>query len=274
MTDADERGRDASLTGAFNFRDLGGLPTVDGRRTRSGLLFRSDTLQALTEADAAHLVRSLSVRLVMDLRDAGEAVREGRGLLGAAPLCYVNIPLAEAPTGQAPTGQAPTGQAPTGQAAPTEPAAGSAILDFYLAHLDRGSGTLPLALQILAISLTRPAVVHCAAGKDRTGLLVALVLSIVGVGEEAIVADYMASAQNMPRINERFQSWPHYREHMAAADPEVYLVQEHAIRALLRELGQRPGGARGWATGHGVPDSLLDLLCDRLLEDAAGSTRG
>jgi hypothetical protein len=93
------------------------------------------------------------------------------------------------------------------------------------------------------------------------------VLSIVGVRDEAIVADYMATAQNMPRISERFRSWPHYREHMAAADPEVYLVQEQPIRALLRELGQRPGGARGWAAGHGVPDSLLDMLSDRLLED-------
>jgi protein-tyrosine phosphatase len=252
MTGADERKPGtAALTGAFNFRDLGGLPTVDGRRTRSGLLFRSDTLQALTEEDVAHLVRSLGVVLVMDLRDAREAVREGRGLLGDAPLGYVNIPLEEAPTGQA---------------ALAEPVAGSAILDFYLAHLDRSAG-LPLALQILAVSLTRPAVVHCAAGKDRTGLVVALVLSIVGVRDEAIVADYMATAQNMPRINERFRSWPHYREHMAAADPEVYLVQEQPIRALLRELGQRHGGARGWAAAHGIPDSLLDMLSDRLLED-------
>jgi protein-tyrosine phosphatase len=128
MTAGDERGA-AALTGAFNFRDLGGLPTADGRRTRSGLLFRSDTLQALTEDDVAHLVRSLGVMLVLDLRDAREAVREGRGLLGDAPLCYVNIPLE---------------QAPTGQAAPAEPVAGSAILDFYLAHLDRSAG-LPLA---------------------------------------------------------------------------------------------------------------------------------
>ena len=249
---ANERRPGAALTGAFNFRDLGGLPTVDGRRTRSGRLFRSDTLQALTEEDVAHLVRALGVMLVMDLRDAGEAIGEGRGLLGDTPLCYVNIPLEPAPTGQA---------------VRAETALGGATLDFYLGHLDPGSPLLPLALQILAIALTRPAVVHCAAGKDRTGLVVALVLSIAGVRDEAIVADYMATAQNMPRINERFQSWPRYREHMAAADPELYRVQEHAIQAFLRELAQRHGGARAWATRRGVPDSLLDMFTARLVED-------
>jgi protein-tyrosine phosphatase len=254
MTEADERRpAAATLTGAFNFRDLGGLPTIDGRRTRSGLLFRSDTLQALTKEDVAHLVKSLSVMLVMDLRDAGEAIGEGRGLLGDSPLSYVNIPLEPAPTVAAPSHAAP--------------APGSATLDFYLGHLDPGSPVLPLALQILAVALTRPAVVHCAAGKDRTGLVVALVLSVIGVRDEAIVADYMATAQNMPRINERFQSWPRYREHMAAADPELYHVQEHAIQAFLRELDQRHGGARTWATRRGVPGSLLDMLTDRLLED-------
>jgi protein-tyrosine phosphatase len=67
-----------ALTGAFNFRDLGGLPTADGRRTRPGRLFRSDTLQALTEADVTYLVESLSVMLVIDLRDTDEAVEQGR----------------------------------------------------------------------------------------------------------------------------------------------------------------------------------------------------
>lgn len=57
----------------------------------------------------------------------------------------------------------------------------------------------------------------------------------------------MATAQNMPRISERFRGWPRYRDHMAAADPELYLVQEHAIQSFLIELDQRYGGVRGWA---------------------------
>jgi protein-tyrosine phosphatase len=243
-------GNAPALTGAFNFRDLGGLPTADGRQTRPGRLFRSDTLQALTEADVTHLIQSLGVMLVMDLRDVDEAVEQGRGLLDQSPLCYVNLPLEAAPAANA---------APAG--------VGGATLDFYLGHLDSASSVLPLALQILAVSLTRPAVVHCAAGKDRTGLVVALVLGIAGVSDEAIVADYMATAQNMPRISERFQAWPRYRDHMATADPELYRVQEHAIRAFLRELHQRHGDARGWARHRGIPEPLLNLLADRLVED-------
>jgi hypothetical protein len=197
MSAGDDARNVPALTGAFNFRDLGGLPASGGRRTRPGLLFRSDTLQALTEADVAHLIRSLGVMLVMDLRDADEAVEQGRGLLGTSPLCYVNLPLEAAPT----AGEAPAAASGGG-------GRGGATLDFYLGHLESASSVLPLALQILAVSLTRPAVVHCAAGKDRTGLVVALVLGIAGVSDEAIVADYMATAQNMPRINERFQTWP------------------------------------------------------------------
>jgi hypothetical protein len=60
---------------------------------------------------------------------------------------------------------------------------------------------------------------------------------------------------------------PRYREHMAAADPELYRVREHAIQPFLRELVQRHGGARGWAARRGVPESLLDMLTARLLED-------
>ena len=75
MSAGESRGAPA-LTGAFNFRDLGGLPTADGRRTRPGRLFRSDTLQALTVADVTHLVASLGVVLVIDLRDTDEAVEQ------------------------------------------------------------------------------------------------------------------------------------------------------------------------------------------------------
>ena len=239
-----------ALTGAYNFRDLGGLPAADGRRISAGLLFRSDTLQALTAQDAAYLIGTLRVTLVMDLRDAGEAVQEGRGLLGKSSLCYINIPLEPAPA-----------------AAPARQGEAGATLRFYLGHLESGSPVLPLAVQILAIALAHPVVVHCAAGKDRTGLVIALVLALAGVPDEAIVADYMTTAQNMPRINERFLSWPRYREHMKSAEPELYRVQEHTIREFLRLLHERHGGARSWARRRGVPAPLLDMLTSRLTED-------
>lgn len=81
------------LEGAFNFRDLGGITTSDGRQIVSGQLFRSDSLQELTDNDVKIVSEDLKVRCVLDLRSTREAVSEGRGLLGRRPLCYVNLPL-------------------------------------------------------------------------------------------------------------------------------------------------------------------------------------
>src|SRR5207249_7773871 len=75
-----------------NFRDLGGYPTANGRRTRWGRLFRSDTLQELTEADL-EVLRDIGLATVIDLRTPSEAEREGRGLLATEPVRYINLPV-------------------------------------------------------------------------------------------------------------------------------------------------------------------------------------
>ena len=85
------------LAGAFNFRDLGGLPTQNGRRTRRGRLFRSDTLQAVTPDDVARLSDVIRLEAIVDLRLVQEAAEEGRGPLAGLPqIAYVNMPLAMA----------------------------------------------------------------------------------------------------------------------------------------------------------------------------------
>jgi len=109
-------------------------------------------------------------------------------------------------------------------------------------------------------------VLHCAAGKDRTGLVTALTLGLAGVDEDDIVDDYLASAHNMPRIVERFRGWPFYREHMAAVPAEVYQAQERTIRGFLEVLDREWGGAAGWAAARGIPAAVLAELTDGLLE--------
>src|ERR1700728_2567539 len=78
------------LVGAYNFRDLGGYPTVDGRATRWGLLYRSDTLHELTPADL-DVLRGLGLACVIDLRTAGELEQTGRGLLQGEPIRYLHL---------------------------------------------------------------------------------------------------------------------------------------------------------------------------------------
>lgn len=228
---------ESPLAGAYNFRDVGGLPTVDGRATAHGMLYRSDSLQELTAADVALLVDELRVVFVVDLRGAQEAVEEGRGPLAAQPVCYANIPLVDVDT--------------------PEGAPGELTVNQYLSHLEHDPN-LPIAVELVASMVRRPTVLHCAAGKDRTGVVTALLLSLVGVTEQAIIDDYMATARNMDRIVERFGRWPRYRANMQHLPAEIYRAERHTIETFLRELSSRFGGAAGWAAERGVADDVID----------------
>ena len=233
------------LGGAFNFRDLGGLTARSGRIVRRGLLFRSDTLQALTADDVAWLLAQARLEAIVDLRAAHEVAEEGRGpLAGQAHLAYVNTPLAMASTEQVP--------------------ADEVLNALYLGCLGASSMLAP-AVGHLAAFAGRPTVFHCAAGKDRTGVLAAVVLRLLDVDDDAIVADYLASAHNMPRMLARFATWPRYRDHLAGMPPQVYAVEEAPIRRFLAELDRGHGGARAWAASRGIGPELLARLEDRLL---------
>lgn len=234
-----------TLVGAFNFRDLGGLPRKHGGRIRPGRVFRSDTPQMLTSTDTEVLVGDCGIRTVVDLRLASEISEEGRGPLGAChQVHYINSPLEMASTEGIPPGQ---------------------ILDHLYARC-LASPSLPQAIEAIAEQVDHPILFHCAAGKDRTGVVAAMLLALLGVEPDAIVADYMRSRDAMPRIIERFKSWPRYREHMATMPPEVYGVAESTIRRLLKAIEVEHGGAREWAERRGIAPSSLMRLEQHLIE--------
>lgn len=227
------------LEGAFNFRDLGGLPLPDGRRIRHGRLFRSDTLQALTVRDVTILLEDIGLKTVIDLRLAEEVREQGRGLLGESG----RVGFVDAPFGMASTDGIPADE----------------VLD-RLYERCLVSDSLPRAVQCIAEHAHAPVLFHCAAGKDRTGIVAATVLGLVGVDEETIVADYLRSAAAMPRIIERFRTWPRYREHHAAMPAQVYAVDERPIRHFLGCMRERFGGARQWAANNGLAAAALARL--------------
>lgn len=227
------------LEGAFNFRDLGGLPLAGGGRLREGRLYRSDTLQALTAADVDLLVGRLGLRTVVDLRLAAEVEGEGRGLLAGRPeVRFVDAPLAMART---------------------EGIAPERVLE-HLYEECLQSDSLPRAVERIAAHADAPTLFHCAAGKDRTGIVAALVLALAGVEREAIVADYLRSAAAMPRMIERFRTWPRYRRHIDAVPPQVYAVEEGPIRRVLALVDARHGGAAGWARANGIGAEAIAAL--------------
>ena len=232
-----------NLSGAYNFRDLGGMRARGGGVLRTGRLFRSDTLQELTDDDVARLVDELRITFVIDLRQAAEAVEEGRGPLARLPVCYANVPLVDLDSAGAP-----------GELTATQ----------YLDHLEHDPN-LVVAVELVASVVHRPTVLHCAAGKDRTGVVTALLLGLLGVAQEQIVEDYMVTATNMDRITERFGRWPRYRQNMASLPAEIYRVEERTIRTFLRELDHRYGGAAGWARARGVDPEVERRLAAALL---------
>lgn len=230
-----------------NVRDLGGLPVHGGATTRFGTVYRASTPQHLTAADLDRLVGDAGVRTLLDLRNPDEVEREGYGLLAATTVRLVNLPVRKAARATA----APADLVPDG-------------VHYDLAALYRellsGSIDSVLAAVRLIIAPETPALVfHCAAGKDRTGVLAAVLLDAVGVPAEAIAADYALSGERMPRVRARLDALPSYRglppvrTGILAVDPAVML-------RFLAELRASHGGAAGWLRAHGLTETELTAL--------------
>ncbi|HSP39213.1 MAG TPA: tyrosine-protein phosphatase [Frankiaceae bacterium] len=247
------------LHGAYNARDLGGLPLHSGGSTVPGRLFRSDTLQELTEDDVA-LLRSYPVGVVVDLRTPLEAHREGRGLLGGEPVDYVNLPFV-----------------PDSVIIPDDPRHEVVVADRYLKdrvehYLDylRLAGRRVLAaLEVLAEPREGAVLFHCAAGKDRTGVLAALTLEVAGVDRDAIVHDYELTNERLHRIGERLARLATYGGYVAKVGeirPQDLGANPATMQAFLERLDADHGGAAGWIRSTGGSEQLVNKLHKRLTD--------
>ena len=238
------------LAGVDNVRDLGGLPVRDGGVTRRGVLFRSSTLQEATPADVEVLLEGLGLRTVVDLRSPRESAREGHGLLEATAVSRVNLPLRQE----------------RGVAADAVPeVSGSRLADFYVAMLAGSGPSLVAAARIVADPEQHAVLFHCAVGKDRTGLLAAVLLDAVGVPAAAIADDYALSGSRTARIRERLARLPSYGrlpavEHaLMSADPAV-------MHGFLEVLRDGSGGGAGWLLRQGLTEAELRALRVVLVE--------
>jgi protein-tyrosine phosphatase len=241
------------LAGASNFRDLGGYPTTEGGLVQWGRLFRSDALHELTEGDIA-LLRDIGLRSVIDLRMGVEVERTGRGLLGAETAAYFHLSVIDEDAGES-----------RGIPAPVD----DELAKRYLWYLEIGRDPLVEALKVIADGANHPLVFHCAAGKDRTGVLAALVLDILGVEREVIVADYVVTASRMELILDRLgRSMPEGRG-AYKLPPKAVAVEASTMIGFFEGLDQQHGGARQWALAAGVPVSCLDDMT-RLLTTPPG----
>ena len=239
--------RHIALEGAVNFRDLGGYRTDEGRRTRWRVLFRADGLSELTEPDLT-VLREIGIRTVVDLR-SGEEVEQSRFDVRAHPVTFHHFPFVET--------------LPDAEEFARTPGFFPAK---YVQMVEEAAPQIVAALTALADPDALPAVFHCTAGKDRTGLLSALVLSLLGVPEETVVADYALSGEAMARLRAKLiVKYPDGKLLITDSDG-IFSADPANMVALFGHLRARYGTVADYAAGIGVPDDVISRLREALLE--------
>jgi protein-tyrosine phosphatase len=181
------------LNGLPNFRDFGGHPTTDGRRVRTGVLYRSQAFGGATEQDLQYLA-GLGIRLVCDLRSEMERHKaQDRWPAGAAP---ARLHLDIRNDARAGHGEL----IDTIRSQPNPAGVHRGMMVIYRGMPAAFAPVLPQLFEHLLDPDRLPMVIHCHAGKDRTGFICALILAALGVDREHIVADYLLTAQRIDRM--------------------------------------------------------------------------
>lgn len=251
LPDVSDPRRLIALDAVHNFRDLGGYPAADGRTTRWRTLFRADGLYRLTAADL-EVVRRLGLRTVIDLRSDAELAERGTFPHVEHPVAFHHVPVIDSTWQHL---DRPDAEEPV------------VFLEWaYHDMLRQGPERFAQAIEQLSQADALPAVFHCAAGKDRTGVLAMLVLGSLGVPHEFIAADYALTGEGM----ERMRVWaqrdaPDLWARLADA-PAAFLAAHP--EAMLRVIDSicADGTIRDYTLSLGVSPAALDRLADRLLE--------
>jgi protein-tyrosine phosphatase len=231
---------DLDWPGCRNVRDVGGLPTSGGGRIREGVLIRADSLHFLSPEGVA-AVRDAGVSRILDLRGDGE--------VAATPTPFTAGPLGVRQSLQD----------------PADPDHGQAtIVAACTWMLDRRPELFAAAVKAIADAPDGAVVVHCHGGKDRTGMVVALALSVAGVPEEEIVADYYLTQSRLAQwLEEQLAEEPD-----AAKHPEMIEFRDtraESIVAILRHLDEKYGGPEAYLRHGGLTDEDLNKLRARLV---------
>lgn len=232
-------GTNSQTTALVNLRDVADLPMEDGGVTRAGVLYRSDAPR--TEDSAPAHISAWPPRVVVDLRSAREVERSRCEWTDWTRVHH--HPLHD--------GAAP-GVTPPGD-----------LSELYNVILDSGADRIA-ALVPLVAHADGPVLLHCAAGKDRTGVSVAALLLAAGVRPEAVVADYLATATNMAALRERWASVPAERSARPSLDERWFETPEGAIVAVVERIISAPGGPTGWLRHHGADGADLDRWRERI----------
>jgi protein tyrosine/serine phosphatase len=241
--------RSIDLDGCVNFRDLGGYPTSDGRRLRWRLLFRSDALHAVSPADVSHLRDALALSDIVDLRSSFELESEGRGPLAKEPIDFHHTPLFDGDPSVADRSAAAT----------------MSLGDRYVGMMEMARPKIIDVVRILANS-QGGAVYHCAAGKDRTGVISAVLLGALGVPDELIVADYALSGERIDEIIARVMSMKGYEETLHEMPEDTLHAHPESMETVLARVAETWGSMVDYLQGGGLESTDLERLRSKCLD--------
>lgn len=253
------------LEGTVNARDLGGTPLQGGRQVPRGVLLRSDNLQDLTPADIEVLIEEHGLRTVIDLRTEYERDAEGPGPLESDDRVRIEHHSLYPATGggtdlDLDSGTVrPWGDSSAGGTYPDE----LPTVRAYLGYLARRPDSIVASLRAIARS-DGATLVHCAAGKDRTGTVVALALAVAGASPDAIEADYIASTPNIEAIIARLVASPTYHDELSGHDPADHAPTPGTMPRVLELLERDHGGVEVWLLAAGLTAEEIDALRARL----------
>jgi protein-tyrosine phosphatase len=252
--------REITLEGTFNFRDLGGMMTEDGRRIKQGMLFRSGNLSLLTAADIEAL-KGLGIKTICDLRDHDEVTNHPDPAMEGVKWNHIPLMNDEAAVRQA------------GDIIKFEDKLINSKPGEMLLNMNREMVGKTVAFEkifrILLQEPGKPLLFHCMAGKDRTGAVAALILSALGVSRELIEADYLYTNNALDVMEKSFEKIGYaFPEHI---DRDVVLAMYEArveyIRAFFDEIEEKYGNVETYlVTGVGLEQEAIRKLKEALLE--------
>jgi protein-tyrosine phosphatase len=249
----EQQDRFVLLDGCFNFRDLGGYLAFSGRTVRRGRVYRSDALHRLTESGTKAFA-ALGIATVIDLRAPAELARRAwqppPGWAGR----WLHVPLRPAVPDW-------TAYSKTQLEAP-----GFAAMH-YLETAEHGLAALRSVIETLAEPARLPAVFHCAAGKDRTGIVAALVLTLLGVPAERVADDYALSDIATQRWEASIAAGGHDDTQTAWAyvPPAMLTADRETMTVFLTRIMRAHGTPDRFATATGITSTILRRLRDNLL---------
>ncbi|EME59138.1 protein-tyrosine-phosphatase [Rhodococcus ruber BKS 20-38] len=238
--------------GPVNLRDLGGLPLTDGGRTAAGVLYRGDA--CYTGDVARGLLADRPPATVVDLRSDAERGHRAYTWPDGTRVHQLSLHADAAPGGRT----------------------GLGLAELYGRVFDVAAPLFAGLVPVVARA-AGPVLVHCTAGKDRTGLAVAVLLLAAGVEPQAVVDDYVATDTNMPLLYRRWEAvglrGGSSSDRDRAVPPDLFRAPAEAITPIVERLVAHPGGPEAWLIGHGAREDDVRRWRSRARGEAAAAYR-